>query len=438
MGAPGFRAVLTDLRCRSAKKADKPYKLADDRGLYLYILTSGSKSWRMKYRFGEKEKRLTFGLYPEVSLAEARDRRDEARRLLRDGIDPDVHQKQRKAERHVDSLNTLEIVARRWHKQQAAHWGKRYAQQVLDRFENDVFPTLGALPVKSITVPLILGALKAIQARGAVETAHRVRQHLSDIFQTAIADGVATADPALGVRKALQKVSYGKRPALLEVPAARVLVSKIEAQSAYSVTKLASRLLALTAARPSVVRLAAPAEFEQLDGPEPIWRVPAEKMKLTAAQKRDVRLEFVIPLSRQAVDVVKVAMAAHGNRELLFPSISKAKAPLSDSTLSALYREAGYAGRHVPHGWRATFSTVMNALAAIETRMGDREVIDLMLAHIQGGVEPIYNRYAYMPRRRELAQEWADLLMKNAPPAEALLENDRGTSPRQQRRNRAA
>lgn len=429
--------MLTDLKCRLAKPRDRPYKIADERGLYLYVLPSGARSWRMKYRFADKEKRLTFGLYPEVSLTEARERRDAARRMVRDGIDPQIDKKQRRAETHTSERNTLEAVARRWHAQQLPHWAPRYGQQVLDRFENDVFPRLGALPIKAITVPLLLGALRTIEARGAVETAHRVRQHLSDIFETAIAAGLATSNPAGGLRKALGKVRHGRRPAVLDVPAARRVLCQVEAEPAYAMTKLASRLLALTAVRPSVVRLAAPGEFEELDGAEPLWRIPADKMKLTAAQKRDVRHEFLVPLSCQAVDVVRTAMTHAGTGPLLFPSVTKPRSPISDATLSNLYRAAGFTGQHVPHGWRSTFSTVMNALAAMENRVGDREVIDLMLAHMAAGVEPIYNRYAYMPRRRALAQEWADLLLPNCSPAGALFDGDRGTSPRNLRRRRA-
>ncbi len=429
--------MLTDLKCRSAKPRDKAYKIADERGLYLFVLPSGSRSWRLKYRFADKEKRLTFGLYPEVSLSEARERRDEARRMIRDGVDPQVHKKQRRAETHTRERNTFEQAARRWHDGQKPHWAPRYGQQLLDRFENDMFPTLGALPVTAITVPLLLGALRAIEERGATETAHRIRQHVSDIFETAIAAGIVTSNPAAGIRKALGKVRHGHRPAVLDVTAARAVIRHVESAPAYAITRLASRLLALTAVRPSMIRLAVPEEFEDLDGDAPLWRIPADKMKLTAAQKRDVRHEFLVPLSRQAVDVVKTALESAGGGPLLFPSVRNPRSPISDATLSSLYRSAGFTGVHVPHGWRSSFSTVMNALAAMENRVGDREVIDLMLAHMAAGVEPIYNRYAYMPRRRAVAQEWADLLFPGEAPAAALFDGERGSSPRARRRLRA-
>lgn len=413
--------MLTDVRCRNAKAGDKPTKLGDSGGLYLYVTPTGFKSWRMKYRYSGKEKRLTFGAYPEISIAEARDMRDAARRLLREGIDPAIERKQRKAARQAEALNTFRLLAENWHAKQKPHWAPRYADQVLARFENDVFPKLGALPVTDITVPLVLEVLQAVERRGSIETAHRLRQHMSDIFVTAIAAGIATADPAGVVRKALSKNITGRRPAVRTIDEARAVLKKVEAERAYKVTKLASRLLALTAARPGVVRLAAPKEFEGLGSDAPIWRIPAAKMKLTAERKRDVDYEFIIPLSRQAVEVVGVALEAFGTEKVLFPGVQDANRPISDSTLSKLYRTAGYRGVHVPHGWRSTFSTIMNELAAVENRVGDRAIIDLMLAHVPQGVEPIYNRAGYMPRRRELGQEWADMLMKDARPAAELL-----------------
>ncbi len=200
------------------------------------------------------------------------------------------------------------------------------------------------------------------------------------------------------------------------------MLEKTEAERQHPTSRLASRLLALTAVRSGVLRMAAPVEFEDLDGLAPQWRIPAAKMKLVQERKNDPAFEFIVPLSTFAVDVVRVTLAFVGtDAPLLFPSTRDRKRPISDSTLSKSYREAGFAGLHVPHGWRSTFSTVMNELAGKENRVGDRAIIDLMLAHVPSGVEAAYNRAAYMPRRRELAQEWADLLMHGRPSASALL-----------------
>jgi len=269
---------------------------------------------------------------------------------------------------------------------------------------------------------MVLTVIRAIEARGANDMAHRVRNHISDIFVWAIASGLAESDPAAIIRKALVQTDPRLRPALVKIDHARqVLIETEKSQLAHWSTKLASRLLALTAARPGVVRLAERSEFEGLDGSQPLWRIPAAKMKLTKQRKRDITREFVVPLSVQAVEVVKAALAVSPSPQWLFTGIGTWTRPISDSTLSKLYRQSGFTGRHVPHGWRSSFSTIMNERAAQSGRETDRAIIDLMLAHEQAGVEPIYNRAAYMPRRRELAQEWADLLMQGMPPAAALL-----------------
>ncbi|MCE7798208.1 integrase arm-type DNA-binding domain-containing protein [Sphingobium sufflavum] len=414
--------MLTDIRCRSAKPKDKPYKLADAHGLYLYVTTSGFRSWRLKYRFDGKEHRLTFGPYPDISLADAREARDEARKLLRAGTDPKLVRKVEAARRNVARQNSFESLAREWQKQQAAVLAPRYAGQILDRMEADVFPSIGSLPISAITPALVLTLVRGIEARGALEMAKRVRQHISAVYIYAIGAGLADTDPAAIIQSAMMPATKRLRPAMVKLEDARAMLAKIEAEEgAYTVTKLASRLLALTAVRPGVLRLAQRSEFEDLGGAAPLWRIPAEKMKLTRERKQDASFELVVPLSEQAVETVAAARQLSADKPYLFPSTRYANQPITDSTLSKLYRTAGFSGQHVPHGWRSTFSTVMNQIAATEGRKDDREIIDMMLAHIKGDVEAIYNRYAYMPRRRELAQEWADVLMKNMPPAVSLL-----------------
>lgn len=427
--------MLTDMACRRAKAAERDYKLADGLGLYLFVTTSGFRSWRMKYRVDGKEKRLTFGGYPETSLTRARELRDEARRQLKDGFDPAVLRKQRAAERSLAAATSFRSIALAWHKDQQDALDARYAAQLLARFERHVFPLIGALPITAVTAALVLQVIRRIEESDAREMAHRVRQHISDVFVFAIASGWAEDDPAHVIRKAMKPVKSRLRPAVTRLAAARHVIDKSEGCSAYAVTKLAARLLALTAARPGVVRLAEPDEFEDLDGDQPLWRIPAEKMKLTREQKIDVTNEFVIPLSRQAVEVVRHALALAGPKaKFVFPSSRNAHRPLSDSTLSKFYRDAGFRGLHVPHGWRSTFSTLMNKSAAEADREGDQAIIDLMLAHVQAGVEPIYNRYRYMPRRRAIAQAWADDLMVGARPISEIIEAQRGSSPRAERR----
>lgn len=414
--------MLTDVACRKAAPGDKDRKLADDRGLYLLVTPTGFKSWRWKYRFAGKEKKLNFGRYPDVSLSRARQLRDDARTELAAGMDPGQERKKRKATAIVEALDTFEKIARAWHEQRTKTLAPRYATQILDRLVENVFPRIGPMAIRQITPPMVLDVIRSIEKRGANEMAHRVRLHMSDVFVWAISSGIAESDPAAVIRKAMERTDPQLRPAMVKLVDARSVLPATEAlPGTYWATLLASRLLALTAARPGVIRLAERSEFEDLGGANPIWRIPAAKMKLTRKKKRDATYEFLVPLSRQAVATVQAALAISPNPTLLFPGIGDRRKPISDSTLSKHYREASLRGRHVPHGWRASFSTIMNERAAVAENTGDRDIIDLMLAHMQEGVEPIYNRAAYMPRRRAIAQEWADLLMEGLPPPASLL-----------------
>ncbi|RZF64260.1 DUF4102 domain-containing protein [Sphingomonas populi] len=415
---------LSALACQKAAPREKPYKLSDGKGLYLEVLPSGVKSWRWKYRIGPKEKRLVFGTFPDVKLSEARELREDAARQLRQGIDPSVHKVQRAAEHVARAGSTFETVARDWYASQAPAWSKRYAKIVIDSLEKDVFPKIGKLPIRDVTTPLVLKVLRPIEQRGAVETAHRVRQRISEVFALAVGSGIADGDPAAIAGKALGKVRKRQFPAVRSIEAAREVLEVTEAQPGHPLTKLASRLLALTSVRSQIVRGAIRSEFEDLDGAEPLWRVPAARMKLIQERKDDPAMEFLVPLSRQAVAVLRAAMTL-SNGPLIFRSVRLARNPISDATISKVYREAGLSGKHVPHGWRSTFSTIMNELAEAKNRVGDRAIIDLMLAHVQQGVEATYNRAAYMPRRREIAQEWADMLTEGLAPPESLLDGPR-------------
>jgi len=414
--------LLTDRVCAAAKAGAREQRLFDGGGLYLAVLPSGTKSWRLKYRFAGREKKLVFGPYPLLSLKQARDRRDEAKREILLGIDPGATRKA--ALLAVKLGETFEQIGRSWHEQKKRKLSPRYAEHILSRLEMNVFPYFGSMPIRDVTPPLVLDAMRRIEARGAHTMAHEVRGHVSEVFVWAIAQGLAETDPAAIIRKALAPSGGGRRPALLKIEECRALITAIDqVKQAATSTKLASRLLALTAVRPGVVRLAEREEFD-LDGRLPLWRIPAAKMKLSQARKADATFDFVVPLSRQAVATVKAAMAASWHKTFLFPGEKPLK-PISDSTLSQLYLDAGYRDRHVPHGWRASFSTIMNERAAVEGREGDRAIIDLMLAHMKGDVEAAYNRASYMPRRRELAQQWANLLLKEAVPPAGLVKERR-------------
>lgn len=411
--------MLTDVAIRNAKPRQTTYRMADAYGLYIEVLPTGSKRWRWKYRMGKAEKRLTFGPYPLISIKRARELRDEARAVHLGGIDPGASRRAAKMKTRYGE--TFEAIARSWHAQKKVTLTDRYAEQVLTRLEANVFPHIGKLAIREITPPMVLEVCRKIEARGAATMAHEVRGHVSEVFVWAIAAGIAESDPAAIIRRALAPMSAGRRAALVTVAEARELVAKIDALGrARPATKLASRLLALTAVRPGPLREAEKHEFEDLDGDAPLWRIPAAKMKLSKRNKGDRAFDFVVPLSPAAVAIVREAMTLTGKpqskQRLLFPGVSR-RVPISDSTLSQLYLDAGYRGRHVPHGWRASFSTIMNERAAKAGRPEDRAIIDLMLAHMRDDVEAAYNRAAYMDRRRELACEWAELLMGPTPAA---------------------
>ena len=417
--------VLTDLQCRKAKCAEKDYKLADGRGLYLFVTKTGFRSWRWKFRFAGKEKRLVLGSYPEMGLVAAREARENAARLLKSGEDPSLSAKQQAAVRHQQAGTTFEAVARDWHSQQVNGWMPRHAEDVLWSLERDVFPKLGALPIGGITSPMVLEVIRVIENRPSIETARRVRQRISAVYAYAIATGLAESDPAMPIRAALKPLIRGRQPALSSLAEARSFLKAVEASPAHPITKLASRLLALTALRQGVLRTTMWSELDALDQDDPVWRIPAARMKLKLERKLDARYDFLVPLAPQALEVLDAARAFAPLSNLVFPSQRHMHRPISENAVGYLYNRVADHGRHVPHGWRATFSTVMNERAQQNGLAGDRAIIDLMLAHIPDGVEASYNRAAYMPQRSAIAQEWGDLLLKDMPPAMTLLEGPR-------------
>ena len=422
--------MLTDTAARQAKGKDKPYKLPDEKGLYLYVTPNGFKSWRLKYRYGPKEKLLTFGPYPEVSVSAARDERDAAKRLLRDGKDPAAEKKKAAAATRSAVANSFETVAREWHGLNKPRWGAQHAMNVIDSLEDDLFPEIGKLPVRDVTEALLLDALQKVERRGAIETAHRIRQRASEIFAYAAAMGMRSGDPAAVIKSLLKpKPKATKQPALKTLEECRQLIRDVEAMDASPVTKLANRYLALTAVRSAVQRHAKWPQHEGLDGKEPLWRVPPSEMKLSLKLKDDETYEHLVTLPRQAVDVIEAIRPLTGRLTYIFPNARHMHRAMSENAVRALIIRAGegrYHLRHCPHGWRASFSTIMNEWRRVHGRADDREVIDLMLAHVaEDKVEGAYNRAAHLERRRELAQIWADMLLEGMPPAADLLKGKR-------------
>lgn len=400
--------MLTDVQIRKAKPAARAFKLTDGGGLHLYVSPAGGKLWRWRYEYGGKEKLLSIGRYPDIGLSEAREARDAARKVLKAGRDPSIEKKAKRLTLTTSAAETFEALAHEWHKAQLGRWTERHADDVMVCLKRDLFPDLGPLPVRDITTPQVLAVLRKIEARGAPETARRARQRVSGVFAYAIGSGRAEQDPAAVVVKAMVPVRKGRQPAIVDIDEAREILRRCDATPGSAVTKLALRFLALTAVRPGEIRGALWDEILPF-GAEPTWLIPAPRMKM----KRD----HVVPLSTQAVETLRVAHRITGRGPLVFPNSRHAHHPMSENAIGYLMNRAGYHHRHVPHGWRSTFSTVMN-----DRHRAERHVIDLMLAHSnKDKVEGAYNRAEHLARRRELAQEWADALMEGlAPPGDLV------------------
>ena len=414
--------MLNDAKIRAAKAREKAYKLTDSHRLYLLIKPGGSKLWKWSYAYDGKQKTMHFGIYPLVSLVDARAKRDEARAQLQDGRDPAVVKKLRIEANLEAARNTFERVACEWHENSKSQWAAIHADDVLRSLERDVFPSIGPLPISELTAPIIFEVLKEIEERGAIETAKRVRQRISAVFVYGIAKGIADKDPAEKLGAVLKPLRKGRQPAITDLSRLRVMIKDAEGDYARPVTRLALRLLALTAVRPSEIRGAQWEEFEDLDGTAPLWRIPAARMKGDLDRKEGIGGDHLVPLAPQSVEVLRALWPLTGGGPLLFPSNRHAHRPMSENAIGYLLNRAGYHGHHVPHGFRAAFSTIMNEWAERNGRKGDRKIIDLMLAHVPTEkVEGAYNRAAYMPRRRELAEAWADMLTETLPAPRALV-----------------
>lgn len=383
---------LNDITARQAKWSGKPSgdKLTDEKGLFLLVNKSG-KYWRLKYRFAGKEKKLALGVYPEVSLKEARARRDDARRSIAEGVDPGLARKQDKIAGQIARENCFEVLAREWHQGQLARWSPSHAARVIESLEADAFPDLGAVPVTELTAPMMLDALRKVEKRGASETAGRVLQRISAVMRYAIQTGRASSNPAQDLKGALVAAKKEHRPALprAELPE---FYRRLAAEPMNQATRLAFHLLMLTMTRPGEVRFA---RWDEFDIERAEWRIPAERMKM--------RAPHLVPLSRQALAVLDELRGLTGHCELLFPSERRLTTPISENTLSYAMGRMGYKGIATPHGFRALASTTLNEEGF------NPDVIERQLAHAERNkVRAAYHRAEYLDDRRQLLQWLAD------------------------------
>lgn len=377
---------------RAVKATEKAQKLFDGNGLFLFVSPTDTKSWRLKYRFQGKEKLLTLGTYPQTSLKEARERAADARKQLDGGIDPGEVKKE---EQQAADPITLEQVAREWYEKQLPAWSKRHSEDVMERLEKNIFPFLGDRPIAEVNAPELLTVLRRIEARGAIETAHRVRGICSLFFRYAVATSRAERDPAADLKGAITNRIPKPRAAITTPDEVGALMRAIDGFAGTYTVKCALQMCALTFCRPGEVRTA---EWTEFDFKENLWRIPGNKMKM--------RMDHLVPLSRQALDILEELRQLTGSGKYLFPSIRTIERPISDMTLIAGLRRMGFEKDEMSaHGFRAMASTLLNEQGY------SADVIEKQLAHSPiNKIRGIYNRAEYLPERRKMMQAWADYL----------------------------
>lgn len=389
---------LTYTKCKASKANEKPYKIADGGGLYLEIMPNGSKCWRMKYRYLGKEKRLAFGVYPIVSLADARDERDKAKKLLVQGVDPSGAKKEERRDAVRNAENTFKAVALEWHENQLARWSKNHALNVMRRFDVDIFPYIGSRPIVDIDPPELLDVLRRIEKRGALDVTSRVKQIAGQVFRYGIATGRCQRDPSADLKGAL-KANQTTHFACLNIKEMPEFLDKLEKNDArlFHRTRRAIRLLMLTFVRTNEL---INATWDEFDLDNAIWEIPGWRMKM--------RNPHIVPLSRQALEILKAQKEeiGHLNTSWVFPNQVRPKDSMSNNTILFAIGRMGYKKRMTGHGFRAL------AMTNIKEKLGYRhEVVDRQLAHVhKSKIDRAYDRAQFLDERTKMMQEWADYL----------------------------
>jgi integrase len=389
---------LTDTAIRRAKAQKKPHKMFDSGGLFLLVTPTGGKWWRFKYRFNNKEKLLSLGTYPDVSLKDARDRRDQERKKLASNVDPAANRKAVKAAWADNQANSLEVVAREWICKQSAIWAASNTKKITGQLELNIFPWLGDHPIADITAPELLSVLRRTEARGAIHTAHKILQTCGQIFRYAIATGRAMRDPAADLRGALQPMKSGHFAAVTDPKAIGSLLRILQDYQGSVIVRCALRLAPLVFVRPGELRKA---EWKEINFEKAEWSIPAERMKM--------REPHLVPLSRQAIEILKELHPMSGRSAYLFPSPRSNQKPMSDNAiLSALRRMDISKDEMTGHGFRAMARTVLDEVLHVRP-----DYIEHQLAHaVRDPNGRAYNRTAHLPERRKMMQKWSDYLDK--------------------------
>jgi integrase len=383
---------LTDTAIRNAKPQEKPVKMFDGGGLFLLLNPNGSRWWRLKFRIGGKEKLLSLGVYPDVSLKEAREKRDEARKRLSQGIDPSTERKATK----TAQAESFEAVAQEWFSKFKPTWAPSHAEKIIRRLEVDVFPWIGERPIAEITAPELLAVLRRIEGRGALETAHRAHQNCGQVFRYAVATGRAERDPCADLRGALPPTRKRHFPAITEPKEIGALLRAISDYRGSFITRSALQLAPLVFVRPGELRNA---EWSELDLDRAEWCIPADRMKM--------KEPHLVPLPLQAVMILRELHALTGTGRYVFPSPRTASRPMSNNGVLSALRRMGYGKDEMTgHGFRAMARTVLDEVLGFRV-----DIIEHQLAHaVKDPLGRAYNRTKHLDERRRMMQAWADYL----------------------------
>ncbi|AVQ88133.1 integrase [Plesiomonas shigelloides] len=384
---------LTIRQIDTTKPKDKAFKLSDGGGLYLLVNPSGSKYWRLKYRFAGKEKLLAIGVYPDISLAQARSRREEAKKLLLEGKDPGQERKLEKLSRQLEVENSFEAIAREWYTRRFDRWSVSYREEMMRTFEKDVFPYIGHRPIKDIKPLELLEVLSKLETRGATEKARKVRQRCGEVWKYAIVTGRAEYNPAPDLASALM-VHEKEHYAFLMKEELPDFLRTLETYSGSILVKIAMKLTMLTGVRPGELRKA---EWSEFDFEKQLWHIPKERMKMGRPH--------MVPLSNQVIDLLNQLRPITSIHSLLFPGRNDPKKPMSDMALTVLVRRIGYSGRVTGHGFRHTMSTILHEQGF------NTAWIETQLAHVdKNSIRGTYNHAQYLEGRREMMQWYADYI----------------------------
>ena len=385
--------LLSDIQIKRAKPKEKAYTLNDGMGLSLLIDTTGSKGWRFRYRFAGKPKMISFGVYGEVSLAEARGQRDEARSMLAKGINPSEARKANKIALQFAHENSFESIAREWHGSKTTTWSQGYAKEVLYCLERDVFPFIGQRPIEQIEPLELLTVLQKIEKRGALEQTSKIRRRCGEVLRYAVATGRAKYNFAPDLAIALNKPKTQHFPFLTESELP-TFVKALESYQGSLVTKYATQLLMLTGVRTIELRAA---EWVEFDLDKALWEIPKERMKK--------RRPHLVPLSIQAIDILKRLRVITGQYDLIFPGRNDVRKPMSEASINKVIKLLGYHGRLTGHGFRHTMSTILHEHGF------ESAWIEMQLAHVdKNSIRGTYNHAQYILNRARMMQWYSDLI----------------------------